>query len=114
MTNGSLSKVLEGKNNYKDKEEFDLVIVDEAHGFRSDNSGKYDELQKICKSPCLKHGFVEAADKESDAAFCHSSQQSPRRFAQSVAPFQNSQSCTIDGIPNLKKFFTPLMRSIEK
>ena len=50
VTNGSLFKVLEGKDNYKDKEEFDLIIVDEAHGFRSDSSGKYDELQKICKS----------------------------------------------------------------
>ncbi|MDR1553204.1 MAG: phospholipase D-like domain-containing protein, partial [Prevotellaceae bacterium] len=39
---GSLSKVIDGKNNYKDKEDFDLVIVDEAHGFRSDSSNRYD------------------------------------------------------------------------
>ena len=42
VTNGSLSKILDGKDNYKEKEEFDLIIVDEAHGFRSDSSGKYD------------------------------------------------------------------------
>ena len=28
--------------------------------------------------------------------------------------FQNSQSCTIDGIPNLKKFFTPLIEEYRK
>ena len=48
ITNGSLSKVLEGREQYFDKEDFDLIIVDEAHGFRSDNSNRYDELQKIC------------------------------------------------------------------
>lgn len=56
ITNGSLSKVLKGLDQYKDKEEFDLIIVDEAHGFRSDSSGKYDELQQICKSPCANIG----------------------------------------------------------
>ena len=50
ITNGSLSKVLKGLDQYHDKEDFDLIIVDEAHGFRSDNSNRYDELQKICKS----------------------------------------------------------------
>ena len=57
ITNGSLSKILEGRDQYKDKEDFDLIIVDEAHGFRSDSSGKYDELQKICKSPCVNNAY---------------------------------------------------------
>ena len=47
ITNGSLSKILEGKDQYKNKSEFDLIIIDEAHGFRNDTSGRYDELQKI-------------------------------------------------------------------
>ena len=42
ITNGSLSKVLEGRDQYHDKEEFDLIIVDQAHQFRSDNSNRYD------------------------------------------------------------------------
>ena len=54
VSNGSLYKILEGRDQYKSKEEFDLIIVDEAHGFRSDSSGKYDELQKICKSQCRR------------------------------------------------------------
>ena len=34
ITNGSLSKILKGQEQYKDKEEFDLIIVDEAHARR--------------------------------------------------------------------------------
>ncbi len=32
-------------------ERFDLVIVDEAHKFRNDTAGAFDELQRICKAP---------------------------------------------------------------
>lgn len=56
--------MLEGRDQYKDKEAFDLIIVDEAHGFRSDTSGKYDELQKICKSPCAHTGLLKSSQKK--------------------------------------------------
>ena len=56
--------MIDGKDQYKDKEEFDLIIVDEAHGFRSDSSGKYDELQKICKSPCANVGLLKGVQKK--------------------------------------------------
>lgn len=114
VTNGSLSKVLEGKNNYKDKEEFDLVIVDEAHGFRSDNSGKYDELQKICKSPCLNMGLLKQQKKKVMLLSATPLNNRPDDLLNQLLLFQNSQSCTIDGIPNLKKFFTPLIEDYRK
>ena len=114
VTNGSLSKVLEGKNNYKDKEEFDLVIVDEAHGFRSDNSGKYDELQKICKSPCLSMGLLKQQKKKVMLLSATPLNNRPDDLLNQLLLFQNSQSCTIDGIPNLKKFFTPLIEEYRK
>ena len=50
INNGSLSKILNGGDNYWAKEEYDLIIVDEAHGFRSDDSDKYKNLQLICKT----------------------------------------------------------------
>lgn len=64
ITNGSLSKILEGRDQYADKEEFDLIIVDEAHQFRSDTAGRYDELQKICKSPCTNPGLLKSIRKK--------------------------------------------------
>lgn len=109
VTNGSLSKVLQGKDNYKDKEEFDLIIVDEAHGFRSDSSGKYDELQQICKSPCSNMGLLKSAQKKVMLLSATPLNNRPADLQNLLLLFQNSQSCTIDGIPNLKAFFSPLI-----
>lgn len=106
ITNGSLSKVLDGKDNYKDKEEFDLIIVDEAHGFRSDSSGKYDELQKICKSPCINMGLLKSSQKKVMLLSATPLNNRPDDLQNQLLLFQNSQSCTIDGVPNLKGFFS--------
>lgn len=114
ITNGSLSKIIEGKNNYKDKEEFDLIIVDEAHGFRSDSSGKYDELQKICKSPCLNAGLLRNQQKKVMLLSATPLNNRPDDLQNLLLLFQNSQSCTIDGVPNLKGFFTPLITAYKK
>ncbi|MDY5858937.1 MAG: helicase-related protein [Porphyromonas sp.] len=106
VTNGSLSKILEGKGNYKDKEEFDLIIVDEAHGFRNDSSGKYDELQKICKSPCMNMGLLKSVQKKVMLLSATPLNNRPDDLQNQLLLFQNSQSCTIDGVPNLKGFFS--------
>ena len=106
VTNGSLSKVIDGKDNYKDKEEFDLIIVDEAHGFRSDSSGKYDELQRICKSPCANMGLLKSTQKKVMLLSATPLNNRPDDLQNQLLLFQNSQSCTIDGVPNLKGFFS--------
>lgn len=107
ITNGSLHKVLNGENQYKEKEEFDLIIVDEAHGFRSDQSGKYDELQKICKSACTNVGLLRSLQKKVMLLSATPLNNRPQDLLNQLLLFQNSQSCTIDGIPNLKAFFAP-------
>jgi len=114
ITNGSLSKILEGRNQYKDKEEFDLIIVDEAHGFRSDSSGKYDELQKICKSACSNMGLLKSSRKKIMLLSATPLNNRPEDLLNQLLLFQNSQNCTIDGIPNLKRFFFPLNEKYKK
>ncbi len=114
ITNGSLSKILEGRDQYKDKEDFDLIIVDEAHGFRSDSSGKYDELQKICKSPCVNNGLFKSLQKKVMLLSATPLNNRPDDLLNQLLLFQNSQSCTIDGIPNLKGFFAPLIDKYKK
>lgn len=114
ITNGSLSKILEGRDQYKDKEEFDLIIVDEAHGFRSDSSGKYDELQKICKSPCVNMGLLKSSQKKVMLLSATPLNNRPDDLQNQLLLFQNSQSCTIDGVPNLKGFFAPLISDYKK
>ena len=49
ITNGSLHKV-------KHPGDYDLIIVDEAHKFRSDESEMFNQLQKLCKTPRTKKG----------------------------------------------------------
>lgn len=114
ITNGSLSKILEGRDQYKDKEDFDLIIVDEAHGFRSDSSGKYDELQKICKSPCANMGLLKSMQKKVMLLSATPLNNRPDDLLNQLLLFQNSQNCTIDGIPNLKAFFSPLIMDYNK
>ena len=114
ITNGSLYKILNGLDQYKDKEEFDLIIVDEAHGFRSDSSGKYDELQKICKSACSNVGLLKSTQKKVMLLSATPLNNRPDDLQNLLLLFQNSQTCTIDGIPNLKAFFSPLILNYSK
>lgn len=108
ITNGSLSKVLEGKNNYYDKEEFDLIIVDEAHQFRSDTSNRYDELQKICKSPCHTPGLLKSTRKKVMLLSATPLNNRPEDLENLLALFQDKHRSTIDGVTNLDLFFAPL------
>lgn len=89
-------------------------FADYTHGFRSDNSGKYDELQKICKSPCLSMGLLKQQKKKVMLLSATPLNNRPDDLLNQLLLFQNSQSCTIDGIPNLKKFFTPLIEEYRK
>ena len=107
VTNGSLSKILEGRDQYFDKEEFDLVIVDEAHSFRSDVSDRYNQLQIICKSPCAHSGLLKCTQKKVMLLSATPLNNRPEDILNLLLLFQNSQSCTIDGVPNLKNFFAP-------
>ena len=108
ITNGSLSKILEGKNNYHDKEDFDLIIVDEAHQFRSDTSNRYDELQKICKSPCINPGLLKSFRKKVMLLSATPLNNRPEDLENLLALFQDKHRSTIDGVTNLDLFFAPL------
>ena len=114
VSNGSLSKVLGGREQYKDKEEFDLIIVDEAHGFRSDTAEKYDELQKICKSTCARRGMLNSERKKVILLSATPLNNRPEDLLNQLLLFQDSNRCTIDGVPNLKTFFTPFIVAYKK
>lgn len=111
ITNGKLSCVLEGKEQYKAKEEFDLIIVDEAHGFRNDGSGKYNELQKICKADCVNTGLLKNQRKKVILLSATPLNNRPDDLLNLLLLFQDSQNCTIDGIPNLKGFFAEYIKA---
>ena len=110
VTNGSLNKVLEEKNQYKAKEEFDIIIVDEAHGFRSDNTNKYDQLQKICKAPCEGLGLLKNTRKKVMLLSATPINNSPEDLKNLILLFEDTRRCTIEGISNLDSFFAPYIK----
>ena len=110
VSNGSLDKVLEEKNNYKGPEEFDLIIVDEAHNFRSDSANRYDELQRICKTPRVNEGFIEGVRKKVMLLSATPLNNRPEDFLNLILLFQDARNPTIDGINNLNVKFQPWIK----
>lgn len=110
VSNGSLSKVLEGKDNYNDPEDFDLIIVDEAHGFRSDSAERYDELQRICKAPRINEGFIDGTRKKVMLLSATPLNNRPEDFLNLILLFQDARNPTIDGIGNLNLKFAPWIK----
>jgi len=110
VSNGSLDKVIEEKDQYKSKEEFDIIIVDEAHGFRSDNTEKYNQLQKICKSPCEGFGLLKNTRKKVILLSATPINNSPEDLKNLLLLFEDVRRCTIEGISNLESFFAPYIK----
>lgn len=107
VSNGSLSKVLDGEDNYDTPEEFDLIIVDEAHNFRSDTADRYDELQRICKAPRINDGFIEGTRKKVMLLSATPLNNRPDDFLNLLLLFQDARNPTIDGVTNLYVKFQP-------
>ena len=105
VTNGSLNKVIEGQNNYDGPEEFDLVIVDEAHNFRTDTSGRYDDLQRICKTPRVNNGMIGGVQKKVMLLSATPLNNRPEDFRNLILLFQNARKPTLDGITNITTLF---------
>lgn len=114
ISNGSLHKILENKDNYKEKEEYDLVIVDEAHGFRSDGSERYDQLQRICKAPCKYQGNKGNGRKKVMLLSATPLNNRPADLKNLMLLFQDSGRCSIEGVPNLNDFFNPKILEYNK
>lgn len=110
ISNGSLDKVIEGKNNYKTAEEFDLILVDEAHNFRSDAAERYDELQLICKTPRVNEGMVEGLQKKVMLLTATPLNNRPEDFLNLILLFQDARMSTIDGVGNLNTKFQPWIK----
>lgn len=98
ITNGSLHKVA-------NPEKYDLVIVDEAHKFRSDAAEMYNQLQKICKSPTRKaNADGSLVNKKVMLVSATPLNNRPEDIANLVYLFQDSKDATL-GISNLQHFF---------
>lgn len=98
ITNGSIHKV-------KNPEKYDLVIVDEAHKFRSDSATSYNELQKLCKTK-TRHQVSDGSyyDKKIILVSATPLNNKPEDIANMVYLFQDSKDSTLE-VGNLQHFF---------
>lgn len=108
ITNGSLEKILEGHQDYWNKEDYDLVIVDEAHKFRNYLTGAFQNLQLICKSPRANKGLIDGVQKKVILVSATPLNNRPDDIFYQIQMFQDARQSTLP-ITNLTSFFSPLM-----
>lgn len=114
VSSGSLHKVLEGLENYRAPDEFDLVIVDESHNFRNSSTIAFDQLQRICKSPRPTGGLLDGSRKKVMLLSATPLNNSPQDILNQILLFQDARRSTIDGVPNIGAFFAPLLSTYKK
>ncbi len=110
ISNGSLSKVLDPENyDYWNAEEYDLILVDEAHKFRTNTTQAFESLQEICKMPRVSHGNIPGYKKKVMLISATPMNNTPADIYYQILLFQDPRHCTIDGVSNLTAFFSPLI-----
>lgn len=115
ISNGSLSKVLDEEDyRFWNADEYDLVIVDEAHKFRSNETMGFKELQEICKMPRINPGNISGYKKKVMLISATPMNNSPADLYHEILLFQDPRHCTIDGVNNLTAFFAPLISEFDR
>lgn len=115
VTNGSLSKVLDEENyNYWNADEYDLILVDEAHKFRSHTTSAFEQLQEICKMPRIEQGNIPGYKKKVMLISATPMNNTPADIYNEIQLFQDPRRCTIDGVANLTAFFSPLIKEFKQ
>ena len=109
VSNGSLDKILDADNyDYWNADDYDLVLVDEAHKFRNHTTGAFKQLQEICKMPRVETGNIPGYKKKVMLISATPMNNSLSDIYYQILMFQDPRQCTIDGVPNLTNFFSPL------
>ncbi len=106
VRNGSLHKITNPKK-------YDLIIVDEAHKFRTDTTQGYSELQKLCKTPTeriLDSG--EYAEKKVILVSATPLNNRPSDIRNQILLFQDGRDSTLD-VANLISYFAQKIKAYD-
>ena len=114
VSNGSLHKILDTKNeDYWPKEDYDLVLVDEAHKFRNHKSKMFNDLQVICKSSRSVEGNVRGTRKKIILISATPLNNRPEDIYYQLQLFTDARKSTLT-VTNLQAFFAPLIRKYKE
>ncbi|KIA90494.1 helicase-related protein [Kaistella jeonii] len=115
ISNGSLHKIINGDNpNYLLPEDYDFIIIDEAHKFRTSNTNMYGLLELICKTPRATVGNDIDRRKKVMLITATPLNNKPEDIANQVYLFQDSRKSTLEGVPNLQTFFADKIEKYKK
>ncbi len=110
ITNGRLEKLLKGDDlNYWAKEDYDLILVDEAHKYRNHTSQSFGYLQRICKAPRNGDGLVKGKNKKIILISATPLNNKPQDLYYQLLLFQDARRSTLP-VTNLQSFFGPIIR----
>jgi len=109
ITNGSLDKILDGHLNYWPKEEYDLVLIDEAHRYRNHTSQMFSAIQRICKAPRNGEGLIPGTKKKVVLISATPLNNRPQDLYYQLLLFQDGRRSSLPET-NLQNFFGPIIR----
>ncbi|PJJ54614.1 helicase-related protein [Hymenobacter chitinivorans] len=110
LPNGSLHKLPH------EAEDYDLIIVDEAHKFRNDTAGAYGQLQRLCKTPTRRKVYGTDALERKRVILISATplNNRPEDIANLLYLFQDSKQSSLEGVDNLQHFFRQRTDEYEK
>jgi superfamily II DNA or RNA helicase len=114
VSNGSLHKVLQKDSmDYWPAEEYDLILVDEAHKFRNHKSDMFNRLQLICKTPRAVEGGLPGRQKKVVLISATPLNNRPEDIYYQLQLFLN-KTRSQHPITNLQAFFAPRIRQYKE
>lgn len=113
ISNGSLEKIINNDLNYWPKEDYDLILVDEAHKFRNHTNKMFENLQLICKSERAVIGNVEGEKKKIILISATPLNNRPEDIYYQLQLFTDARKSSLT-ITNLQSFFSPLIQKYKE
>lgn len=115
ISTGSLHKVIDNEIlDYPNADEYDLIIIDEAHKFRNDTSQMYEKLQTITKTDRRVPGSNGDLKKKVMLLTATPLNNHPADIENQVYLFQDKRNSSLPTIKDLQHFFTPLKEEYDK
>jgi superfamily II DNA or RNA helicase len=110
ITNGRLDQIADGTSmDYWPKEDYDLILVDEAHRYRNHTSIMFNNLQRICKATRSGEGVVTGDKKKVILISATPLNNRPQDLYYQLLLFQDARRSSLDET-NLQTFFGPIIR----
>lgn len=115
ISTGSLNKVLDNEIlDYPNADEYDLIIIDEAHKFRNDSSRMYERLQTITKTDRKIPGSDGDLKKKVMLLTATPLNNHPADIENQVYLFQDKRNSNLPAVKDLQQFFAPLKEEYDK